>query len=71
MVIIGSLAIPLLVLWSYVYGFDFIDNLIGADAGKYHGYTSLLLVFYPILMPIYWLAMFFVDKKFINKTLTK
>lgn len=60
--IIGSLFIPFLALLSYVFAFDFIDFIIGSHAGKYHGYTFLFMFFYPILLPIYWVIMWLIDK---------
>lgn len=61
-VILGSLIIPFLILLSYMYSYDIIDNLIGEDAGRHHGYIFLVIVFYPILLPIYWTILWLLDR---------
>ncbi len=62
-VIAGSLLIPLLILIGYMLSFGLIDWAIGPVAGGYHGYTFLIILFYPLLMPVYWLIMWLMDKK--------
>lgn len=62
-VILGSLIIPLLILLSYIYSYDIIDNLIGEDAGRHHGYVFLVIIFYPILLPIYWTMIWLLDRQ--------
>jgi hypothetical protein len=62
-VIFGSLIIPLLILISYIYSFDLIDYFIGEEAGGNHGYPFLIIVFYPVLMPIYWLIVWVFDRQ--------
>ncbi len=61
-VIAGSILIPFTVLVGYMYSFSIIDNAIGAQAGKYHGYTFLVMIFYPLLMPLYWGIMWGADR---------
>ena len=61
-VIIGSLLVPFLILLGYTYTFGLIDAAIGQDAGRYHGYTFLVLILYPVLLPVYWLIMRWVDR---------
>ena len=52
-----------LFLLSYIYSFIIIDDIIGADAGKSHGYSAILaLMLYPVLLPIYGLFMWLIDK---------
>ncbi|HRE41419.1 MAG TPA: hypothetical protein PLG90_08785 [Ignavibacteria bacterium] len=60
-VILGSLVIPLIILWFYVYSFDIIDSAIGNEAGSYHGYTFLSIALYPFLMPVYLVVMWLID----------
>ena len=68
---IGSILVPLLFLISYIYSFTMIDDVIGTDAGKSHGYSSILaLIFYPVFLPIYWFVMWLLDK-FIKRKLSK
>lgn len=60
---LGSILVPLLFLLSYIYSFIIIDDIIGADAGKSHGYSAILaLMLYPVLLPIYGLFMWLIDK---------
>lgn len=61
-VIIGSLLVPLIALSSYVYSFELADNMLGADASRYHGYTFMIFIFFPLICPIYWLLMWLLDK---------
>jgi hypothetical protein len=61
-VITGSLVIPFLMLLIYILSFTCIDHFIGANAGRYHGYTFLAIVFYPLLLPVYWLVMWGADR---------
>jgi hypothetical protein len=70
-VIIGSIIIPFLVLLGYLYSFDFIDNIIGKDASRYHGYVFFIMVLYPIIMPIYWIIMWLIDRQTKNKLINK
>lgn len=59
--IIGSLLIPFLALLVYMFSYRWIDVAIGKDAGNYHGYTFLVMVFYPILLIVYGLIVLIVD----------
>lgn len=61
----GSIVLPLLVLLSYPGWYELIDRLIGPDAGRRgHGYSFLIVFFYPVVMPVYWLLMWPVDRAF-------
>jgi hypothetical protein len=62
-VIVGSLIIPFFILISYMVSFGIIDSVIGDEAGRYHGYTFLVIGLYPLLMPVYWTIMWLADKK--------
>jgi len=62
-VILGSLIIPFLILLGYMYSYDIIDNVIGEEAGRYHGYLFLVIIFYPILLPIYWTIVWLLDRR--------
>jgi len=66
-VIIGSIIIPFLILLFYIYSFDLIDSVIGSEAGKYHGYTFLVMLLYPIFLAIYMTTMWKFDKYFKTK----
>jgi hypothetical protein len=60
--ITGSVIIPLIVLVFYIYSFDLIDDAIGTAASRYHGYTFLVMIFYPVLAPFYGLVMWLFSK---------
>jgi hypothetical protein len=66
-VTVGSLIIPFLILIGYIVSFYIIDLAIGPEAGKYHGYNFLVIIFYPLLLPIYWTIMWLADRKIKGK----
>lgn len=66
-VIVGSILIPFITLIWYMYSYEIIDSLIGPEASRYHGYTFLVIVFYPVILPIYWLIMWQFDRKIKRK----
>ena len=59
---LGIPVVPFLTLLGYVYAFDLIDAAIGPEASNYHGYTILIFFLYPILLVIYGLGMWLVDR---------
>lgn len=61
-VIIGSFLVPFLTLLSYILLFDLIDKTIGAEASRYHGYTFMVMVLYPIVLPCYWAISWATDR---------
>ncbi len=69
-VIFGSLVMPFLILLSFMYSYDIIDNAIGKEAGRHHGYVFLVIVFYPILLPIYWTILWLLDRQHKRKLMT-
>ena len=66
-VIIGSILIPLIFLISWMNYYDVVDSYIGEHAGGTHGYTFFSIVLYPVIMPIYWLIFWFIDKRIKKK----
>jgi hypothetical protein len=60
--ITGSIIIPLLILVGYICSYNFIDTIIGSNAGKFHGYTFMAILLFPVLMPLYWLTMWLILK---------
>jgi len=62
-VILGSLIIPFLILLAYMYSFGIIDNVIGKDAARHHGYVFFVIVLYPIILPIYWSILWLFDRR--------
>lgn len=62
--IMGAIIIPALMLIGYIYAYEMIDDIIGPEASRYHGYTFLALILYPLLFPVYWFIMWLVDKRY-------
>lgn len=65
--ILGSIFLSFFILQGYLLSFDFIDWVIGADAGRYHGYTFIILLAYPIFLPIYWKIQYETDVHYRKK----
>lgn len=63
-VIAGSIIVPLLSLLSYMYAYSFIDNAIGENAGRHHGYFFLSIIWYPVILIIYWLLFWLMDSQY-------
>lgn len=61
--IVGGLLVPLLFLLSWINSYSLIDSYIGEHASGQHGYTFLLLVYYPFIFPIYGLLCWLLDRK--------
>lgn len=62
-VIAGSVTIPLFILMSYILSFNIIDKVIGDEAANYHGYNFVVILMYPLLLPIYGIIMWLTDKR--------
>lgn len=62
-VIVGSITLPFFILISYMVSFGIIDGVIGDEAGNYHGYTFLVIILYPLFLPVYWTIMWLADKR--------
>ncbi len=69
-VIAGSIIIPFVVLVCYMLSYNFIDIVIGQAAGRYHGYTFLVIALYPLLLIVYWLGMWLTDRYWKRKSLS-
>ena len=65
--ILGSILFPFLFLLSYSFAHIFIDWAIGLHASQYHGYPILMVLYYPLLLPIYWIIMWQVDRSITKK----
>lgn len=66
-VITGGIVLPFFFFIAYMYSFGLIDSAIGPHAGRYHGYTFLVVLLYPFVMPVYWTIMWLVDRQVKNK----
>lgn len=66
-VILGSILVPFLFLLAYMYSYDIIDNAIGENAGRHHGYVFLSIILYPIFLIIYWLIFWIIDRLYKKK----
>ncbi|MEN0048252.1 MAG: hypothetical protein AAF806_14415 [Bacteroidota bacterium] len=62
-VILGSLVVPFLILSFHILSYFIIDWSIGEEASGRHGYMFLVIFLYPLLLPIYWIMMWFIDEK--------
>jgi hypothetical protein len=67
-VIVGSLIVPFLGILSYIFAYPVIDSIIGDAAGRHHGYIFLVMMLYPILLPIYWVVLWLFDKQVLDGT---
>lgn len=61
-VIIGSIFLPIIFCLIFMLSFSLIDLVIGEFASGRHGYTFLIFFIYPVLMPIYWVIMWLIDR---------
>lgn len=66
---LGSLVVPFIPLFCYMYFYDLIDAVIGPHSGRSHGYTFLILGLYPFVMPVYWLCMWLFDRNWRRREL--
>ena len=60
-VILGSILVPIIMLYCYMKSYAFIDNLIGIEASKRHGYYILIIVVYPVMLIVYMLITWVID----------
>lgn len=61
-VLLGSVFLIFMILAGYLLFEELIDVVIGVNASGNHGYSFLIFIFYPIIMPIYLLIIWFIDK---------
>ena len=65
--IAGGTVLPFFFFIVFMLSFGLIDSAVGPHAGRYHGYTFLVVVFYPLIMPAYWAIMWVVDRRMKKK----
>ncbi len=70
-VIIGSLLIPILIFLSYLYSYDLIEYVIGEEAGRHHGYTFYIWMYYPVITAMYWRTIWILDNEKKSKLTTE
>ncbi len=63
--------ISVCIMGTYLYSFQFIDDLIGQHAGQYHGYYFFVVIFYPVLVLVYAMLHFWLVKLLIMMRATK
>jgi len=61
--LLGIFVVPFLILGSYPYAYDFIDGIIGEDASRFHGYSFLVLFLYPLIVPLYGILLWILDRR--------
>lgn len=66
-VIVGSVIIPLLALLCYLLSFNIIDSFIGIEATGRHGYVFMVMLLYPLILPVYWIIIKMIDKLFLKR----
>ncbi|RYG12069.1 MAG: hypothetical protein EOO07_19615 [Chitinophagaceae bacterium] len=64
--IVGSIVLPFIFLFSYLSFHSIIDTIIGEEATGRHGYIFFIMVLYPFIMPVYWILMWLIDRKLIS-----
>jgi len=69
-VIVGSLLVPYLSFYIFLISYNSIDNLIGVEASKQHGYYIFILFWLPIVFVIYLIIMWIIDCIFCSVLLT-
>ncbi len=69
-VILGTIIATFLSFFSYISFHLLIYSLIGKEASGYQGYTFMIFLLYPIVLPIYWLIMWQIDR-YIKRKLNK
>lgn len=65
--ILGGLSIPILFFTFWMYSYALIDNIIGKEASREHGYIFLTLLLYPIIMICYIVFTWKLDSYFKRK----
>lgn len=64
-VILGSIIVPFLLILAFIYSFDFIEYIIGVEAGSHNGYMFLgMIIYYPIIVAIFWIYSSYFDDKY-------
>lgn len=63
----GGLLVPLLCCCIFIFSYSLLDFIIGEYASGRHGYIFLVFVLYPILMPIYFIIVWLIDRAKKNK----
>ncbi|MGB0431783.1 MAG: hypothetical protein ACPGLV_15015 [Bacteroidia bacterium] len=57
---LGSLLVPFLAFLVFILSYTLIDLTLGEKASGYHGYEFMIYIFYPIVMPAYWLIIWLI-----------
>jgi len=60
--IAGSILVPLIFVFSWLYYYSFIDSMIGPDASGKHGYNFFVVLLYPFILPFYWVVFWLIDR---------
>jgi len=67
----GSLILPFLFLFLLVQFHYLIDLVIGPHGGRIHGDLFMVVIFYPVITPVYLLIMWLLDRKIKHNLLIK
>jgi len=67
-VLLGSLIVPMIFVFTWISSYNFIDYIIGTEASKIHGYSSVIIIgFFPFITLLYLVVFWIIDKR-IKKT---
>lgn len=61
--LLSSLTVSFLFFVGYIYAYALIEQIIGPEFGGQFGYIFLIIVFYPVVAPLYWLVITALDRK--------
>jgi hypothetical protein len=62
---IGGLFVPFVFFWTWINAYDWIDAALGPHSAGYHGYYSIgIIALSLLLVPIYFLAIYFENRAF-------
>lgn len=63
-VLIGSIIVTFAFTYCSMYYYDLIDDLIGSEAGHFHGYTFIFVLFSPLIFVVYLMIFWLIDRDF-------
>lgn len=68
---LGGLLLPLIYVIAWYNFYFLIDVVIGPHASGNHGYHIFILFAYPFIFPVYWLAIWLIDRFLFKKWIMK
>lgn len=68
-VLFGSIVSVILIYIFFLNSFSMIDNALGKEASKYHGYVFLEIIYYPVIFLVFLFIFWMADKFFKRKNM--